>query len=522
MSSAIDKLADMAIAAAKAGAALVKDIVLGTTEAADSIAKMGKQLGVNTTDLQRLTGAIQLSGGDVSDLARGIRSLTVGLADAKTKGTGPAIEGLEALGLSAGQIEAILTEGNIEEALGVIGDAFNATGESAEKNAALLKLFGAKAGAQLRPLLESGSAAIRAMGDEIEATGSVLSEIDLKTFEDLNDTFLITGKQVDGVKQRIATALAPTIDDIAARFGVWVASNQDFIEQELPKLIDEALEVAQELLPIIIDIAKTTLDWAKQVKGLNDETGIFTTIFGTLFDITSAILDPVQTVLDIITAIVNTVLDLAAAIPGLEDTIESFRASLGLGKDKEVVVKFSEETTKSIKTVEEGFRKEAAKDKAAKTIGGLAESEVGAFRSLKPRRSRVQVLAEKIEDGAKLTKNERVEARALGLGRSLKESRRGGGGKGKARGKGGAPSFLDTLLGEGPARVSAGGGTKPLGGAGFTTIDQSFNAPTTIQITLPPGAAVDPEAIAEVVVRTIDTRNRQAFDHFRSIKVNTG
>jgi hypothetical protein len=266
-------LGKMALEAVKAGAALAKDLVFGVAESADEMAKMAKQLAVDAEELQRLRGAADLSGSSIQDMDRGIRSLTKGLADAQLKGTGPVAEGLEALGLTVEDIDGLLGEGKIEDAIGVIGDAFNRTGESAEKNAALMKLFGARAGSQLRPLIESGAKGIKSMGDEIERTGEVISNEALPQFEKMQDDLRLVEGRITGMKNQIAIALAPAVSDIATKFSGWIDENRSFIEQDLPKILES---IGDGLVSTATFLFELLTSWREFIRDASDLAEILT------------------------------------------------------------------------------------------------------------------------------------------------------------------------------------------------------------------------------------------------------
>lgn len=256
-------LVKVGIAAAKAGAAMLADLVFGTAEAADATAKASKQLNINAEALQRLRGAAALSGADTATMDKGIRILTKGLADAAQKGTGPAAEGLAALGLEVAEIDSLLEKGDIEGAMGAIGDAFNNTADSAQKNAALLKLMGT-AGAKLRPLMEEGTEGIKELGGQIN---SVISTEDLAKFEDMVDAQFLMKDAFDQVKNTIAIGLAPWITQLTERGESWIESNEKFISQDLPRIMEE---IGESLLTTGEFLFELLVSWREFIRDTKD------------------------------------------------------------------------------------------------------------------------------------------------------------------------------------------------------------------------------------------------------------
>jgi hypothetical protein len=273
IADATSRLVDMGIAAAKAGAAMVKDLVFGTAEAGDEIAKTSQKLGVASDQLQRMRGAAELSGAAAGDLDSAILDLTKNLGESIEKGAGPASEALATLGLEVAEVDAILQTGDVEGALGLIGDAANELGDPVRKQAALLKIMGG-AGKELAPLLEAGTDGIREMGDAITATGSVIEDDALAQFGAMQDANLLLEKQIAGVEAKIATGLAPVVTDIAERVGGWIDENQDFIQQDLPRIMED---VGNSILAVAEFTFELLTSWREFIRDASDLVEILTT-----------------------------------------------------------------------------------------------------------------------------------------------------------------------------------------------------------------------------------------------------
>lgn len=500
-------------AAATAAIVGLAAMTVSVAEEADAVAKMSKQLNVSSTDLQRLGGAAKLTGGDITTLQRGMRTFTTGLADAKTKGTGPAIEGLEAIGLTVSDLEGLLNEGKLEDALGVISDAFNETGASAEKNAALAKLFG-KAGQELRPLVEEGSEGIKSLGDEIDG---VLTPEQLAKFEDMNDDLFLLERTSFGLKAAIAEALAPEIGNIAVGFREWINENDQLIKQDIPDLIKALAAVARDIIPVIVEFTSDFAFLVREFQAGNEEgTALATTIelIGAAWEGVTA---PIRIATDLIGKQVEFILNAAEALGIFDDAVAEIKAGLGLddaggaprgapgfgvGTDGGQAVEASEQARAAVQggrvqgAISAGRGAQNAAQITAQVnqqiaataaAGTIAANQAAALVMASQRGNRVLAegirsiqqadaraerrrLSTKLDAGEKLSRAERQQAREFGL---AKAPAAGGGGKAKPQ------SLLQSIgiddEGLQAATAPAGGGASPLAGASFVRIDASLN-----------------------------------------------
>jgi hypothetical protein len=538
-------LVKVGLQAAKAGAAFVADLVFGTSEAADATAKMSKQLNVNVEQLQRLRGAAALSGADTKTLDKGVRLLTKGLADAAQKGTGPAAEGLAALGIQVEEIDSLLVTGDIEGALGLIGDRFNETGESAQKNAALLKIFGG-AGSQLRPLIEEGTEGIKGLGDEIR---NVISEEDLQKFEDLEDAQFLLKDSVQAVKNEVAIALAPAIEDIAGKARDWIDENETFISQDLPGIMTEVGETLVSTGEFLFDLLTS---WREFIRDTKDLAELLSESLGPALDDVS----------DSMAGLENFAAGVGLA---LLDMTEAFLEAIGAGDQllqvlkeirKEVLGDNGPQGTRGAAAVQHATAEGVLIGEPGQNVG---ESEfTAASASGDPTRLRELAAQEKFSDSqrARFTaaadeidldnaaKAEKASAEKASKRRADIEASRnrtrsarrssnrnlGRFGGGKSGGKPAAEEAsvddliagaIGTATGAGPAKV----GSSALAGTMLINVDQSVNVtngPVTIALEVPASVLESgtPEDLAEFVRSEFeDLRNQErrvTFDFFQA------
>jgi len=141
---------------------------------------------------------------------------------------GTTVENMSRLGFAAKQSGADLdvvkkalvklsNEGAKDSVAALIGlaDQFEAMPDGAEKTALAVKLFGERIGPGLVPLLNEGSAGIKAMADEADALGITISTSAAAGADRFNDTLGTLGGVVTGFKNNLAAALLPTLNTVA-------------------------------------------------------------------------------------------------------------------------------------------------------------------------------------------------------------------------------------------------------------------------------------------------------------------
>jgi hypothetical protein len=171
----------------------------------DELAVTISKVGVAAGDLQKLQYAAALSNVGLDDLNKGLVKLSVNMADLKGKG-GFVVDTLRKLGVEAGT-------GTLE-AMKKIADQFEKMPDGAQKTALAVALFG-KAGAELIPLLNSGSDGLAAMAAEAEGLGAVLSGEALAGANNFNDEIDKMTALVGGAVKQIMGGMAPALITIA-------------------------------------------------------------------------------------------------------------------------------------------------------------------------------------------------------------------------------------------------------------------------------------------------------------------
>jgi len=144
---------------------------------ADDIGKSSKRIGLTEAEMQKLSHAATLAGADMRAVEVAMRRMSVTVLDA-SNGLAEANRSLNAIGISVDELEGKTPHQQFE----LIAEALNEIKDAGEKAALAQKIFG-RSGTALIPMLAN----YKAVGDELERVGGILSGETIKAAEDFND-----------------------------------------------------------------------------------------------------------------------------------------------------------------------------------------------------------------------------------------------------------------------------------------------------------------------------------------------
>jgi len=170
------------------GSAALGGLVKTLADVSDRLGKTSARLGISAEDLQKLGFAAEQSGIEVGTLEMALQRFTRRAADSAKDGTGPAQQAFDALGISITRADGTLKD-NIS-LLKEVADGFQGTESQAEKVRLAFKLFDSE-GVKLVNLLQQGSGALDAFGDQLESVNGVITDRSISASEQLNDRFNI-------------------------------------------------------------------------------------------------------------------------------------------------------------------------------------------------------------------------------------------------------------------------------------------------------------------------------------------
>jgi hypothetical protein len=188
-----------------AGAAGIGLLIKRSLDATDALAKTATRIGTTTEALSRLHFAAEISGVSTETLNMAMQRFTRRTAEA-ARGTGEAKDAIRELGLNANNLLQL----DLDERMIKLAEAFAAQEDPARKVVLAMKLFDSE-GVALLQTLDAGAAGLRAMFDEAELLGAVMSTDAAKGVEDTKDEMTRLGAVMSGLVAQVTAALAPAI-----------------------------------------------------------------------------------------------------------------------------------------------------------------------------------------------------------------------------------------------------------------------------------------------------------------------
>jgi len=192
-----------ALTAASAGVAIAFKSV---ADQVGELADLGKALGLSAQQLGFLQQSAQLAGIGADELNAALFRLRSNIGDALVKGTGPAKDALDRLGLSVRELSTLPADKQIA----AITEQLRQIPNPAERSALAIDLLG-KQGPRL---LEVADNAAR-IAEEAEKMGLALSDIDVRNFEKAGDAIDELTFIAQGALKAAMAELAPYIIAIA-------------------------------------------------------------------------------------------------------------------------------------------------------------------------------------------------------------------------------------------------------------------------------------------------------------------
>lgn len=212
------QLLGISSAAKKAGAAIAGAFSVGviaswiksSIDAADESRKLAQAVGMTTESWTGYQWAASQSGVSTTELTASITRLNRSMADAATIGGKPA-QAFAKMDVSVRDMDGSLR--SADDVLLDIADRFKDMPDGVEKSALAVELLG-RSGAKLIPLLNGGSEGIKALVEQAERLGLVVSDEQAANSERFNDTLAAMGGASRGAANTISGELLPTMNEL--------------------------------------------------------------------------------------------------------------------------------------------------------------------------------------------------------------------------------------------------------------------------------------------------------------------
>jgi len=193
----------MAAAAIATGVSMVRS----SLQTIDEQAKLAASLRTTTESLQVLNRAGDLAGVSMGEIEQATIQLTKRLSQAAA-GTGPAVDALKHLHLSAVDMEGL----SVDAKISAIQDAIAKFIPSAQQAAIASQIFGDRAGLIFTRI---DSATLRQATQDVQDFGVAVSEQDAAQIERTNDALSRMGLLWRGISNQLAVVAAPALEAVA-------------------------------------------------------------------------------------------------------------------------------------------------------------------------------------------------------------------------------------------------------------------------------------------------------------------
>lgn len=239
----------------------------------DAQAKLAQSLGTSVASIQTLERAGELAGVSMSGIEQATKDLTRRLSQAAA-GTGPAVDALGRLGLSANE----LMQMPLDERVKAINSAIEQFVPAAQRAAVAGQLFGEEGSIAMSRV---DATTIERAREELEKFGVTVSDLDADKIEDANDAMSSLGLVSRGLGNQIAVALAPALRALAegiASVAGWFAD----LSPSMKQIIGVTAAVAAAIGPLAIGLSLVASGLAVAIGAVSSFTAVLITLRGAL------------------------------------------------------------------------------------------------------------------------------------------------------------------------------------------------------------------------------------------------
>ena len=173
--------------------------IRSTVDFADHLNDLSQQIGVSVRDLTTWKLAADQSGTSLDAVGAGVRKFSTFIVEHNDR--------LKAAGITAKDTNGKLLQ---------LADVFQALPDGAEKTALAVALFG-KAGAELIPMLNGGSAALREQMEKSKSLADLYDRL-APGADKLNDQIAILKTYSEAAGVSLASSLVPSLNDVVNNF----------------------------------------------------------------------------------------------------------------------------------------------------------------------------------------------------------------------------------------------------------------------------------------------------------------
>lgn len=216
-------------AAVAASAATIFGFAKLTADAGDAARVAATKLGISAQSLQKMQYAAAASEVSVESFGGGMKLLNKNIAEA-TKGNKEAIKNFASMGVSIRDASGKVKKGDV--LFKQLSDRFAKMPDGPQKSAMAMELFG-RAGADLLPFLNKGSAEMEKLGQRAEDLGVVLDEKVIAASDEFNDSVDEGIAVMAGLRNMVGAELMPVLTPLIQSFVEFVRINRKVIASKI-------------------------------------------------------------------------------------------------------------------------------------------------------------------------------------------------------------------------------------------------------------------------------------------------
>jgi DNA-binding Xre family transcriptional regulator len=230
----------------------MKEMVTSTMEAGVQLSHLNQQTGISVENLSVLKYAAQATGVDFDTLTRGFKKLAVTTYDADN-GNAKAAKGFAQLGISVEQLRA--KGDDMYGVLTLVADRFHAMPDGIAKSDTAAKIFGARMGSEMIPVLDAMGGKLDTVKAEAQALGIVWNEEGIKKMEDLHHSAVMLQGSLQGLGLELTSDLAPALQDVASGLEAAIQKMKEWMGLTGKTPADRAHQASEVLKTIPDNIA---------------------------------------------------------------------------------------------------------------------------------------------------------------------------------------------------------------------------------------------------------------------------
>lgn len=226
-----------------------------TIDEIDRTNDVAKKLGMGVEQLQRMGYAAQLNGSNAEEMGQALQFLSQNMVEA-INGSKESVLWFSRVGLTVQQLRKM----NAAQVFEAIADKFAKVGDArgnAEKKIAVMRALMGRGGAELKQVLDLGSAGLQTFYKEAERLGAVIDGETAGAMADFNDNFDRLTFSIRGVMATIAKYALPSLDAMVKRFTEMNVSSRQALGERLGRAMGDLVTRFPAFLTSLGQISET-------------------------------------------------------------------------------------------------------------------------------------------------------------------------------------------------------------------------------------------------------------------------